>query len=88
MKDINIQINPDDRIGLLGVNGEDGSYLIQIPRGARSETMKDLKVLLTGNPGDNLVEIFVESVGKKIKLPFGVKVDAELKSKIESLLTS
>jgi DNA polymerase III subunit alpha len=63
-------------------------FMIRIPKGSKAETMKNLKILLVENPGETFIEVFVEAVGKKIKLPFGVKLDDELKSKINTLLTS
>ncbi len=65
---------------------ENSENLIQIPKGTDSEKMKELKQILLSNKGDSQVELFLEASNKRIKLPFGVNYDDELRKQISSLL--
>ncbi len=61
-------------------------YTIEIPGGVPPDIMTSLKNLLVQNKGNTSIELFLESSKKKIKLPFGVNLTDELKSKITKLL--
>ncbi|MFA7686127.1 MAG: hypothetical protein WCX95_05015, partial [Candidatus Gracilibacteria bacterium] len=58
----------------------------KIPKGANSETMKNLKNLLMRHQGKTPVELFLAAGDKKLKLPFGVELSDELRTRIDSLL--
>ena len=63
---------------------EDGDviYKIAIPKTVSPEKMKGLKELLEKNKGETPVELELQSVSKRIKLPFGVAVTVELKKQV------
>ena len=61
-------------------------FTIEIPKSANSETMKNLKNLLMRHQGKTPVELFLAAGDKKLKLPFGVELSEELRSRIDSLL--
>jgi len=50
-------------------------FLISISKDVKPELMSDLKKLLISNKGETLVDIFLEGSNKKIRLPFGIKLD-------------
>ena len=62
---------------------KDTPYLIEIPDGLAPEKMAALKGLLLQNQGERAIELEIK--GKKIKLPFGIKVTQELEFEIKSL---
>ncbi|MFA7685550.1 MAG: DNA polymerase III subunit alpha [Candidatus Gracilibacteria bacterium] len=61
-------------------------FTIKIPKSANSETMKTLKNLLMRHQGNTPVELFLAAGDKKLKLPFGVELSDELRTRIDSLL--
>ncbi len=61
-------------------------YCIEIPAGLDKEKMETIKKLLMSNKGLTPVEILLSSANRRIKLPFGVEVTADLKTSIDSLL--
>ena len=62
------------------------NFLIEIPSGLNSATMNSLKSLLMRNKGDTPVELLLKEHNKKIKLPFGINLTKDLKSRISSIL--
>ncbi len=60
-------------------------YIIRIPANVGKATLNELSELLQKFQGDVPVELHING-SKKIKLPFGVKLDKELEGKIEKLL--
>lgn len=68
-------------------NNEDNSYIIKVKASKDLNKLTTLKNLLTENKGDQSVEIHIVS-GKKlqrIKVPFGVNLNENLKEKIKEL---
>ncbi|MBI4234722.1 DNA polymerase III subunit alpha [Candidatus Peregrinibacteria bacterium] len=61
------------------------AYEIKIPARLSSEKMRSLKELLLVNRGEMSVELDLGDL-KRIKLPFGINLTAELKEKIDTLL--
>ncbi len=64
---------------------DDQIFVIEVPEGTPSKTLKLLNELLTKNRGDSAVEIKLNEK-KRIKIPFGIKLSESLKKKIKSLL--
>jgi DNA polymerase III subunit alpha len=64
------------------------SYSIVIPAGAKPDVMKNLRTLLEKNHGDTVIELDLQSMKKRVKLPFGVNLTDDLKKMIDSLLVS
>jgi len=62
------------------------THKIEIPKTSTAETMQKLKQTLINNKGNTPIELIIKSANKRIKLPFGVKLDAKLKKEIEILL--
>jgi DNA polymerase-3 subunit alpha len=62
------------------------TFVIEIPKTANSETMKQLNNLLMRNKGETAVEVILTASNKKLKLPFGIDLSDELKGRIEALL--
>ncbi|PIR54749.1 DNA polymerase III subunit alpha [Candidatus Peregrinibacteria bacterium CG10_big_fil_rev_8_21_14_0_10_36_19] len=69
-------------------DAEDESFLIEVPKDASPEKMTQLKDLLIENKGEFPVELDLIAANKRIKLPFGVELTDDLKSKVKSLLES
>ena len=64
----------------------DSLFTIEVPNGADSAKMKNLKDLLLRHKGNTPVSISIPSADKKIKLPFGIDLTTELKKNVDSLL--
>jgi len=62
------------------------SFLIEVPPETNNGVMKNLKELLLRNKGETPVSISLNTVNKKIKLPFGVNLTSELRKSVDSLL--
>ncbi len=70
---------------------EESSFLIEIPSGVTPESMQSIKSLLMENRGETAetsVELYLQSVDKKIKLPFNVNMNEKLKEDIQKILTN
>jgi DNA polymerase-3 subunit alpha len=65
-----------------------GPYIIRLDADSDPQIIKKIKPLLEGKQGETPVEIHIPSGDrlKRIKVPFGVKVDDELKSAIRALV--
>jgi DNA polymerase III subunit alpha len=66
---------------------ETGPFIISVPENCNRTLLSDIKALLLANKGKCLVEIHIPSKGKlqRIKVPFGVNVDENVKDKIEKI---
>ncbi|MBI2634545.1 hypothetical protein HYW82_02670, partial [Candidatus Peregrinibacteria bacterium] len=60
-------------------------FTIEIPAGLKSDSLKNLKNLLQGHAGQTGVELHLHSIRKKVKLPFGIDLNEELKHQIEKI---
>lgn len=80
------------RIKENGVNNQEESgnspFIIRIPDFIQEKNLLSLKQVLNQNRGENQVEIHILSPDntKKIRLPYGVNLNSELKNKIRSLI--
>ncbi len=64
-----------------------GPFVIEIPTNSDPQILHQIKPLLQANPGDIAVDIHIPSGDKlkRIKVPFGVKVDKELKEQLKKI---
>ncbi len=67
---------------------EIGPYIIKLDQKADLEVLKKLKPFLEEHKGETPVEIHIPSgkTLKRVKVPFGVQVDEELKAELKNLL--
>lgn len=61
------------------------SYVINLSKDADKEVLAEIKKLLMSHKGDTKIEIVLAS-GKRIKVPFGVKVDEEFEGELKGIL--
>lgn len=64
---------------------QNGAFLIEIPQNAESNIMNSLKKLLLEHKGETSVELYLHSVQRRIKLPFGIDLTDKLKASITEL---
>ncbi len=62
---------------------------IVIPQGTSKATLFELNKILQENRGEDQITLIFQNghSNRELKLPFGIKLDNELKSKIQSLLS-
>ena len=65
-------------------------YTISLPEGTSPNLLRDLKLLLESKKGETVVEIHIPNGAtlKRVKVPFGVTVDNELKDALKTLLAN
>lgn len=65
------------------------AYVIELQEHISPEVLTQLKQILTGRKGSTLVEILIHEKNriKRIRVPFGVHVDEDLKNSIREILT-
>lgn len=61
-------------------------FVIEIPANVSAARMNDLKNLLLQNKGGTVVELFLVSANRKIKLPFGVALTDKLRSAVKAII--
>ena len=64
----------------------DESFLIEVPNSKESSTLQALKDLLMQNRGATSVELHLQDVDRRIKLPISISVSDALKTDIKNLL--
>ncbi len=69
-------------------NGEEQSYTIKIPAGTDIEILEKIKKLLERHRGEDRVEIHImgKKNSQKIQVPFGIKINRELKIAVKELI--
>ncbi|MBI5754746.1 hypothetical protein HZA41_00835, partial [Candidatus Peregrinibacteria bacterium] len=70
------------------IEQEEEVYTIKVPADAQIETLEKIKSLLQENKGEDPVEIHITNgrTLKRIKVPFGIRLDRELKYAIRELM--
>lgn len=68
------------------VKDKDGKFIITIPKGVSTESLKSLKSVLSDHPGSQSVFLMFEGNGsEQIRVPFGVAWEENLSKKIAQL---
>lgn len=68
------------------LKGKKSAFLVKIPEGVGVETLRELKKLLTENPGNQQVTLIFLGRDEKITLPYGVSWSEGLSHKIAHVL--
>jgi DNA polymerase-3 subunit alpha len=64
-------------------------FIIKLPKACSPNILNDIKKILLNNKGDTPCEIHIPNNGssKRIRVPFGVKADDDLRSSVQDILT-